>query len=531
MLHSSDIYFGLSAIESRRLAYQFAVKVDKKIPSGWKSNELAGPDWFEGFMRRHPKLSMRKPEATSLARATAFNRVNVAAFFNLYDEIMPKFTFEPNNIWNIDETGLTTVHKPDRVVSRRGRKQVGQITSSERGTIVSMALAVNAAGMKAPPYLVFPRARFQPHFLNGGPAGCWRGANPSGFMNSENFLEFIQKFQTFTRCSIGNPILLLLDNHVSHRTLDVLKFCRLNGIHVLSFPPHTSHRMQPLDVSVFAPFKRAANQLCKDWITSHPGRVMQIFDLPLVFSRALEIGVTEINIKSGFRASGIFPFDRNIFQDIDFMPSAKTDRPYTPAEIYEEDAIPMAEDIVLPHNRSQQSIDENEIDEDVASNIGMDLDVSFPLSTSTPRGSAENLALLTTLKPFPQAPPRKEGARRGRKPGRTSILTADDSFAEIEAEQAVRDAKQAATDKRKATAATRKEAVAAKKLATAVRKAVKAQKNKVAEEAVATKKLATAVQKAVKPQKNKVTEVPKRISVRRKIATATCYTEPDSDEE
>lgn len=59
-------------------------------------------------------------------------------------------------IWNLDETGLTTVHKPDRVVSRRGRNQVGQISSAERSILLPMALAVNANGMKAPPYLVFP---------------------------------------------------------------------------------------------------------------------------------------------------------------------------------------------------------------------------------------------------------------------------------------------------------------------------------------------------------------------------------------
>lgn len=52
---------------------------------------------------------------------------------------------------------------------------MGQITSGQRGQTVSMALPVNAAGMRAPPHLVFPRARFQQHFLNGGPPGCWGG--------------------------------------------------------------------------------------------------------------------------------------------------------------------------------------------------------------------------------------------------------------------------------------------------------------------------------------------------------------------
>lgn len=333
MLHASDIYFGLSAREARELAFQFAEKLNKTVPQTWKQNKMAGTDWFSQYFKRHPKLSLRRPEATSLARASAFNRHNVAAFFKLYDKVTENINFEPQNIWNIDETGLSTVHKPDRVVSRRGQKQIGQITSSERGTLVSMCLAVNASGSKAPPYLVFPRVKFQPHFLNGGPLPCWGGANPSGFMNSDHFFDFIQKFKDFTRCSIEQPILLLLDNHVSHRSLNVLTFCRENGIHVLSFPPHCSHRLQPLDVAVFGPFKRAANQLCKDWVKAHPGRTMQIFDLPAVFARALELGATEINIKSSFATPGIYPLDRQKFQDIDFLPSHTTDRPYTPDSI------------------------------------------------------------------------------------------------------------------------------------------------------------------------------------------------------
>lgn len=271
MLHASDIYFGLSAVHGRELAYQFAVQQNKVIPQNWTDTKMAGPDWFDGFLKRHEKLSMRKPEATSVARATAFNRFNVNSFFDLFETVIKNIEYAPHNIWNLDEVGVTTVHKPDRCISRRGRKQVGQITSSERGTLVSMCLAVNAAGMRAPPYLVFPRARFQDHYLNGGPAGCWGGASPSGFMNSENFLDYIQRFQKFTRCSTENPILLLLDNHTSHRTLDVLQFCRENGIHVLSFPPHCSHRMQPLDISVFSAFKKATNKLCKNWVDTRPG--------------------------------------------------------------------------------------------------------------------------------------------------------------------------------------------------------------------------------------------------------------------
>lgn len=465
MLHASDIYFGITSVGARELAFQIAKSMNKRVPKNWDVNSMAGKDWFLGFLQRHPKLSMRKPEATSLARASAFNRSNVALFFDLYGKIADQVKFEPFNIWNVDETGLTTVHKPDRVVSRCGRKQVGQITSSERGTLVSMALAVSATGMKAPPYLVFPRVRFQDHFLNGGPDGCWGGANPSGFMNSDHFFDFIKKFQAFTRCSVDSPILLLLDNHVSHRCFDVIKFCRENGIHLLSFPPHCSHRLQPLDVSVFGPVKRAANTLCQDWVKAHPGRVMQIYDLPPIFARALEIGATDINIKAGFKASGIWPFDKQIFQEMDYMPSETTDRPRE-APINESANATESEiylDIPQTHSTARTQDESNEFE--------VEMDESQPSNVSTPCASVQDL--IQTIRPHPKAAPR-DPQRRGRKKGKTSLLTSDESFNEIEKEHLDREAKQASLEKKKTATAERKKEVALKKMMDEARKAVTA---------------------------------------------------------
>jgi hypothetical protein len=65
---SADIYFALSPIDVIKLAFLVATKLNQKIPPSWTEKLAAGPDLFASFMKRHPSLAIRKPEATSLAR-------------------------------------------------------------------------------------------------------------------------------------------------------------------------------------------------------------------------------------------------------------------------------------------------------------------------------------------------------------------------------------------------------------------------------------------------------------------------------
>lgn len=109
LMFSSKINFGLTYLQTRQLAYEYAVQANKKMYSSWERNKIAGEDWMLGFMRRHSDLSLRAPENTSLARAISFNKTNVEEFFSNYKGLVEKFELTADKIYNIDETGITTV--------------------------------------------------------------------------------------------------------------------------------------------------------------------------------------------------------------------------------------------------------------------------------------------------------------------------------------------------------------------------------------------------------------------------------------
>jgi hypothetical protein len=75
-------------------------------------------------------------------------------------------------VFNVDETGVTTVPgKPTRIVALKGRKQVGRLTSAERGQLCTVELCFSASGQYIPPLIIFPRVRMKEELMDGMPPG------------------------------------------------------------------------------------------------------------------------------------------------------------------------------------------------------------------------------------------------------------------------------------------------------------------------------------------------------------------------
>lgn len=98
-------------------------------------------------------------------------------FFDNLEKVIVREKFGPHSIWNADETGITTVQKCPRVIAPKKLKQVGLVTSVERGQTVTVCNEINAIGNSIPPFFVFPRVKTNPVFLFGAPSGSDAGAH------------------------------------------------------------------------------------------------------------------------------------------------------------------------------------------------------------------------------------------------------------------------------------------------------------------------------------------------------------------
>lgn len=87
-------------------------------------------------------------------------------------------------------------NKLSKVLALHGKKQVGALSSAERGVLVTAETGMNAAGNIMPVMFVFPRKRENPLLMNDAPPGSFAVYHKSGWINEDPFLIWFKKFSS-----------------------------------------------------------------------------------------------------------------------------------------------------------------------------------------------------------------------------------------------------------------------------------------------------------------------------------------------
>jgi hypothetical protein len=276
-----------------------------------ESPQEVGQKWNRNFVNRHPQLKTVYNRKYDYQRAECEDADLIRAWFQLVHDTIEKYGVPEEDIYNFDETGFQMgVISTSKVVTSsetRGRARTTQPGNREWVTAIC---AISATGQTIPPFIIFKAKLHQKVWYQTGIPTTWKLAvSENGWTTDELSLQWIQHFDQHTaHVSLGTWRLLIFDGHGSHMTTRFREFCLQNHILTLCMPAHSSHILQPLDVSCFGPLKRSYGQKIEGKMRLGHNHITKVEFLP-AFQAAYNQVMTISTITAGFRATGLVPFN------------------------------------------------------------------------------------------------------------------------------------------------------------------------------------------------------------------------------
>ncbi|KAJ8878021.1 hypothetical protein PR048_022484 [Dryococelus australis] len=280
-----------------------------------KQKRRASKKWWRNFKERYG-LTLRVPENLSAYRASMGNPLMIDDYFDKLSATTKILKIQDNlkdHIRNVDETGLMYVVKPNKVVAAIGKKYIYSRMYTE-SFIIFKGSRWNEA------YKKYCLPNTQVHLFD------------RGWIAKELFVMWFQFFLDSTDGS-PKPMLLLMDTHVAHITPQVIELAKENDFHILTFPSHTTHVLQPLDVGVYKALKSTRQKELNDYMAEHPTDKPNKQILHYIFKVPFIKAMSDKNIKNAFGKCGIVPSDRTVIPKENLVPSLLTERPVPEAVV------------------------------------------------------------------------------------------------------------------------------------------------------------------------------------------------------
>jgi hypothetical protein len=267
-----------------------------------------GCTWLRGFLDRHPGIAARYAVRLDIPRALAGQPGPIRRYFELLGRLFAKYHFKRQNIYNMDKKGfMLGVGNRAKVGTHRTTKppKETQHGSREWITVVETCAADNTM---LPPMVIYQgQAIYRGWYdvdVKMDPRTAFARSD-KGITTDELARDWLRDYfdpWTKTRAN-GEPRLLLLDGHRSHYSLAFVRYARYNNILLVSYPGHSTHLLQPLDLVLFSPLQKAYSTAVADYT-----RTSRCSITKKDFWKFYLLATAE-NIKSAWRKSGVFPFN------------------------------------------------------------------------------------------------------------------------------------------------------------------------------------------------------------------------------
>ena len=234
----------------------------------------------------------------------------VIHWFEVISQVLQDPSVLQQNVYNMDETGVM-LSKLNSVKVLVGKdNQRGYRGARLKRTTVTAIECVSGDGRCLNPMIIWPASTHRANWITHPTPGWHYAYSESGYTDSYLSLQWLKLvFDPQTKERAGQkPRVLICDGFGTHETLEVLEFCFENNIILCRIPSHTSHKLQPCDISVFGPLKAAYRDEVERLERGYIGTVGKEH-FTYLYSPARDRALTSRNIRAGWAKAGLFPFD------------------------------------------------------------------------------------------------------------------------------------------------------------------------------------------------------------------------------
>ena len=290
---------------------------------------LPGKDWWQLFMKRwQSELSLRKPQHLSTHRASCSTSQVFDEWFKKVEKLLEVPGLKDlsaddlkHQMWNCDESGFCTSTASRKILAKRGDRCVHETVGGSGREFITILGAGCADGTRLPPYILYEGKNLWSRWMQGGPAGSMYSVSDSGWMESANFIQWFEKMflAAVKHLTETAPVILFFDGHHSHLSIKLIELARNNNVHLVCFPPHTTHLIQPLDVGVFGPMKSAWKGILKEHQIETCATAVTKQEFPSLISKLWDRSFCPDHLVSGFRKTGIYPLSREAISSSKLM--------------------------------------------------------------------------------------------------------------------------------------------------------------------------------------------------------------------
>eukprot|EP00732_Lithocolla_globosa_P002304 Lithocolla_globosa_v1_NODE_1473_length_2545_cov_53.511647.p1 type:complete len:727 gc:universal NODE_1473_length_2545_cov_53.511647:192-2372(+) len=269
--------------------------------------------WFSTLQKNYPNnLCLRRTERLDRLRAGALNPDVIQHYVDMVATLIEKMSLTPEMIWNMDETGCSMDQTRLYTYCKKGRKKVYASSASNREHI-SIVSAISASGEYLPEFFIFKGKNDFDALKNANPGADFQMSD-KGYMTDEIWPYWVKHFiDCLPPKEERGYVLLVMDGYGSHcNDTDILEIFENHKIICLGLPAHTSSALQPLDVGVFGPFKKALRNAFAKWLRTHPGEPFKKEYFAELVAIPWREAHNKKNVVSSFEKAGLWPHNPDL---------------------------------------------------------------------------------------------------------------------------------------------------------------------------------------------------------------------------